>query len=138
MAVNKTRASLIRLQKHKVDELRRQVGELEAMRAGLLRQVEDLDATLRREAQRAREDDVARFAYPGFSRSVEDRKTNLRTSAAEIEAEINRVKADLGEAYQDLKRIELVEEARLDRERAAAARLEQSQMDELAARRSGM
>src|SRR5580692_11788465 len=95
--------TLLRLKRFRVDEMKRRIATIDAMRADLERKLTDLDDNVARERQRANDSDIGRLAFPSFLRSIETRRENLRTTLKEIEREFAVAQLDLNSAYQDLK-----------------------------------
>ena len=95
--------TLLRLKRFRVDEMKRRISTIDAMRANLERQLTNLDEDVAREKQRANDSDIGRLAFPSFLRSVEARRENLRNTLKEIEREYESAQLDLNNPLQDLK-----------------------------------
>jgi flagellar protein FliJ len=128
----KRRDTLMRLKRFRVDELKRRMGTLDAMRADLDRKLTDLEESVARERQRANDSDIGRLAFPSFLRSIESRRENLRTTLKEIDREREQCQGELSGAYQDLKSLELATEQQAKRVAEIEARRSQSRVDEMA------
>src|ERR1700688_2699187 len=115
-AMNRT-DTLLRLKRFRVDEMKRRMASIDAMKADLERKLSDLDENVTREKQRAGDSDIGRLAFPSFLRSIESRRENLRATMKEIEREFAVAQLDLNDAYQDLKSLEVATE-----QQAAACR----------------
>jgi flagellar export protein FliJ len=63
---------------------------------------------------------------------MNERSAKLENSVREIDREILSTKDALSEAYGELKKAELLEEQRIEREREAGQRREQNELDEIA------
>ena len=124
--------TLLRLKRFRVDEMKRRISTIDAMRANLERQLTNLDEDVAREKQRANDSDIGRLAFPSFLRSVEARRENLRTTLKEIEREYEAAQIDLNNAFQDLKALEFATEQQAKRLAEIEARRAQSRLDELA------
>ncbi len=124
--------SLLRLKRFRVDEMKRRMAAIEAMRADLERKLTDLDDNVTREKQRAGDSDIGRLAFPSFLRSIEARRENLRITLKEIEREYTAAQADLTNAFQDLKSMEFATEQQAKRVAEMQERRSQARMDELA------
>jgi flagellar export protein FliJ len=124
--------TLLRLKRFRVDEMKRRISTIDAMRANLARQLTNLDEDVAREKQRANDSDIGRLAFPSFLRSVEARRENLRTTLKEIEREYDSAQLDLNSAFQDLKALEFATEQQAKRLAEIEARRAQSRLDELA------
>ena len=125
----KSRETLIRLKKFQVDEKRRKVAQIETMIAEFDRMAGDLDREIKTEQDRAGIHDPGHFAYPTYAKAAIARRENLRRSAGELKAQLDDAQAVLGEAFEELKKVELLDERDQMRERAAEAALEQSELD---------
>src|SRR6202161_2028549 len=114
----KSRETLIRLKKFQVDEKRRKVAQIEGMIAEFERIAGDLDREIKTEQERAGIHDPAHFAYPTYAKAAIGRRENLKRSAGELKAQLDDAKAMLGEAFEELKKVELLDQRDQERERA--------------------
>ncbi|HUO91801.1 MAG TPA: flagellar FliJ family protein [Rhizomicrobium sp.] len=128
----KRRDTLMRLKRFRVDELKRRMATLDAMRADLDRKLADLEDSVAREKQRANDSDIGRLAFPSFLRSIESRRENLKNTLKEIDREREQCQGELSAAYQDLKSLELATEQQAKRVAEIEARRTQSRVDEMA------
>jgi flagellar protein FliJ len=128
----KRRDTLMRLKRFRVDELKRRMATLDAMRADLDHKLNDLEDSVARERQRANDSDIGRLAFPSFLRSIESRRENLRNTLKEIDREREQCQNELSAAYQDLKSLELATEQQAKRVAEIEARRTQSRVDEMA------
>ena len=124
--------TLLRLKRFRVDEMKRRIAAIDAMRIDLEKKLTDLDDNVAREKQRAGDSDIGRLAFPSFLRSIETRRENLRHTMKEIEREHAAAQLDLANAFQDLKALEVATEQQHKRLAEMQARRAQSRMDELA------
>lgn len=124
--------TLLRLKRFRVDEMKRRMAAIDAMKADLERKLADLDDNVAREKQRAGDSDIGRLAFPSFLRSIETRRENLRTTLKEIEREYVVAQADLTSAFQDLKSLEVATEQQAKRLAEMQARRAQARLDEMA------
>ncbi|HVV63419.1 MAG TPA: flagellar export protein FliJ [Pseudolabrys sp.] len=131
----KSRETLIRLKKFQVDERRRKVAQIEAMIAEFDRIAADLDREIKTEQDRAGIHDPAHFAYPTYAKAAISRRENLRRSAGELKTQLDDAKAHLGEAFEELKKVEMLDERDQARERAEANAREQTELDRIGAMR---
>jgi len=127
----KSRDTLIRLKKFQVDERRRKVAQIEGMIAEFERMAGDLDREIRSEQERAGIHDPAHFAYPTYAKAAMVRKDNLKRSADELKVQLDDAKAALGEAFEELKKVELLDERDQARERADENAREQTELDNI-------
>jgi flagellar FliJ protein len=124
--------TLLRLKRFRVDEMKRRIAAIDAMKADLERKLADLDDNVAREKQRAGDSDIGRLAFPSFLRSIEARRENLRTTLKEIEREHAAAQLDLSNAFQDLKSLEVATEQQAKRLAEMQTRRAQARMDEVA------
>ena len=120
----KSRDTLIRLRRFQVDEKRRRVTQIEMLMADFLRMAQELDREIAQEEARAGISDTAHFAYPTYARAAAGRRDNMRQSAAALEDQ-------LAEAFEDLKKVEILDDRERSAERAAEAAREQAAMDQI-------
>jgi flagellar export protein FliJ len=124
--------TLLRLKRFRVDEMKRRMASIEAMKSDLEKKLSDLDDNVTREKQRAGDSDIGRLAFPSFLKSIESRRENLRTTLKDIEREHEAAQADLSDAFQDLKSLEFATEQQAKRLAEIQARRTQARMDEMA------
>jgi len=127
----KSRETLIRLRKFQVDEKRRKVAQIEGMVAEFERMATDLDREILAEQDRAGIHDPAHFAYPTYAKAAMQRRENLKRSADDLKVQLDEAKAALGEAFEDLKKVELLDERDQQRERAVGNAREQAELDQI-------
>jgi flagellar export protein FliJ len=127
----KSRETLIRLKKFKVDEKRRKVAQIEAMIAEFDRMAADLDREIKAEQDRAGIHDPSHFAYPTYAKAAITRRENLKRSTGELRTQLEEAKALLGEAFEDLKKVEMLDERDQQRERAEQNAREQAELDRI-------
>ena len=129
----KSRETLIRLKRFHVDEKRRQVAQIEAMIADFQRMAADLDREISVEQTRAGIDDPGHFAYPTYAKAAMARRDNLVQSADNLKGQLEDARGQLAEAFEELKKVEILEERDQVRERAAEGRAEQAELDRIGA-----
>ena len=108
----KSRETLIRLKKFQVDEKRRRVAQIEGMIADFQRMSVDLEREIQSEQERAGINDPTHFAYPTYAKAAIQRRENLTRSADELRIQLEDAKSLLGEAFEELKKVELSGRAR--------------------------
>jgi flagellar FliJ protein len=124
--------TLLRLKRFRVDEMKRRIAAIDAMKADLERKLADLDDNVAREKQRAGDSDIGRLAFPSFLRSIEQRRENLRNTLKEIEREYAAAQGDMENAFQDLKSLEVATEQQAKRLAEMQNRRAQARLDEMA------
>ena len=125
----KSRETLIRLKKFQVDEKRRRVSQIEGMIADFQRMSVDLEREIKAEQDRAGINDPSHFAYPTYAKAAIQRRENLKRSADELKGQLNDAKEALAEAFEELKKVELLDERDQAREREVQAAQEQAELD---------
>jgi len=128
----KSRETLIRLKKFQVDEKRRKVAQIETMIAEFERMAGDLEREIRVEQDRAGIHDPGHFAYPTYAKAAITRRENLKRSADEPRTQLEDAKMALGDAFDELKKVELLDERDQMREREAEGAVEQAELDSIA------
>ena len=127
----KSRETLIRLKKFQVDEKRRKVMQIEGMIAEFERMANDLEREIKIEQDRAGIHDPTHFAYPTYAKATIQRRENLKHSADELKTQLNDAKEALEEVYEELKKVELLDERDQARERAEENAREQADLDSI-------
>lgn len=130
----KSRDTLIRLKRFHVEEKRRKVSQIEAMIAEFQRMAGDLDREIENEERRVGISDIAHFAYPTYAKAARTRRDNLANSAAELSGQLDDAKNALQEAFEDLKKVEILDDREKAAERAELAIRDQMEADRIAAR----
>jgi flagellar export protein FliJ len=127
----KSRETVVRLKKFQVDEKRRKVAQIETMIAEFDRMAGDLEREIRIEQDRAGIHDPAHFAYPTYAKAAIGRRENLKRSIEELRIQLEDAKSALGEAFDDLKKVELLDVRDQMRERETEPAAEQSELHEV-------
>lgn len=126
------RENLLRLKRFGVEELKRRLATLEAMRADVERKLADLEEAIARERQRSNDSDLGRLAFPSFMRAMDSRKENLTATLKETERERDRGRSDLTAAWQELKALESAAEQEAKRAAEIEMRRGELRLGELA------
>lgn len=122
----KSRETLVRLKKFQLDEKRRKVAQIETMIGEFDRMAGELEREIRLEQDRAGIHDPAHFAYPTYAKAAIARRENLKRSVDELRIQLEDAKSALGEAFDDLKKVELLDVRDQMRERETEVATEQS------------
>jgi len=133
----KSRDTLIRLKKFQVDEKRRKVMQIEGMIAEFDRMATELEREIKTEQDRANIHDPSHFAYPTYAKAALGRRDNLKRSADELKGQLEDARMALAEAFEELKKVELLDERDQMRERAADNAREQTELDRIGTMRVG-
>jgi flagellar protein FliJ len=119
----RSRESLLRLNRFRVEDARRQVADMDLMIQDLMRKHDDLDAHVKFEENRTGVTDPNNVNYSMAAKSVRGRRDNILRTVAELrdqqEAGVERLK----EAEADLRKIELLVEKEAPTAKAPAPAL---------------
>ena len=91
----------------------------------------DLEREIRLEQDRAGIHDPAHFAYPTYAKAAIARRENLKRSIDELRIQLEDAKSALGEAFDDLKKVELLDVRDQMRERDNEGLGEQTELHEV-------
>lgn len=130
----KSRDTLIRLKRFHVEEKRRRVSQIESMIAEFHRMAGDLDREIENEERRVGISDMTHFAYPTYAKAARTRRDNLMHSAGELSGQLEDAKSALNEAFEELKKVEILDDREKAAERAEMAMRDQIESDRIAAR----
>ncbi len=125
--------SLIRLRKWAVDERQRELGALVAREDQLITYGRELERQLIREGELVRSDPTASFMFGPFAEDHKKRRERLAITLAAVRKEIEQARDRLAAAFRERKTMEEVQKTRAENERVEANRLEQIELDEIAA-----
>ena len=114
----KSRETVIRLKKFQVDERRRRVAQIESMISEFERISGDLEREIKTEQDRSGIHDPGHFAYPTYAKAAIQRRDNLKRSAHDLKIQLEDAKAALNEAFEEMKKVELLDERDQMRERS--------------------
>jgi flagellar export protein FliJ len=117
----KSRDTLIRLKRFQLEEKRRRVRQIEMMAAEFMRMSSELEREIAVEEKRAGISDPRHFAYPTYARAAASRRDNLKSSIAELTAQLEEAKAAELDAEAVLVKVEALENRDKAAERPADA-----------------
>ena len=117
----KSRDTMIRLKRFQLEEKRRRVRQIERMLAEFTRMSGELDREIANEEKRAGISDPHHFAYPTYARAACARRDNLKSSIAELAAQIDEARAAQEEAQAELLKFEILESRDKTNDRAIEA-----------------
>ncbi|HKW53029.1 MAG TPA: flagellar FliJ family protein [Stellaceae bacterium] len=123
--------SLIRLHRWQVDERRRHLVDLEGLATQLAEESQRLDREEAREQAVAAASPEAAITYANYARRLIERRRKLAQSQAEVAEQIERSRALLGEAFQEVKRYETMAANRLRQQQRREERRQQQTLDNL-------
>jgi flagellar export protein FliJ len=131
----KSRETLIRLKRFQVDERRRKVAQIETMIDEFERMNAELEREISAEQAKAGISDPGHFAYPTYAKAAISRRDNLARSIGDLKVQLEDARGDLAEAFEELKKVEILEERDQQRERSEQAAREQAELDRIGAQR---
>jgi flagellar export protein FliJ len=103
----RSRDTLLRLARFKLQERQRQAMGLESMIAEFLRKQDDLDALISAEEARSGVTDPEHFNYPTTAKAALVRRDNLLASVADLNDQLAEVRAAYADEESELNRLEL-------------------------------
>jgi len=106
----RSKDTVMRLQRFRFEEKRRQVGEIEAMISDFQRKQDDLDQQVKLEEGRTGVSDPAHFSYSLTAKAIRTRRDNLVRSIADLREQLAEAKARLEDVAADLHKAELLVE----------------------------
>ncbi len=125
-------ATLIRLRKQRLDEMRVALAELERKRDQLIVAARHLEEEFKAEQKTAAASLEASITYGGYAAKVAEWREALVNETTKMEAEIERAGDAVVEAYRELKKYEVNESRRAARVHAESERRERRDLDEIA------
>lgn len=128
----KSLGTLIRLRKLALDEARRELTDLERMAEQIEVGRRDLDREYAAESEAARGDVDASYVFGNYLETVRKRCAEFDRQDQEVSQLKVLAEAKVREAFREVKRIEIAESNRQDRERTELARQDQVNLDEVA------
>jgi flagellar FliJ protein len=114
----KSHETLVHLSKLQVDAKQRKVSQIEGAIAEFERIAGELEREIKSEQSRSGIHDPAHFAYPTYAKAAMERRENLKRSAEELKVQLEDAKATLGEAFEEMRKVELLAERGLMHEQA--------------------
>jgi flagellar protein FliJ len=106
----RSRESLLRLNRFRVEDCRRQVADMDLMIQDLMRKHDDLDAHIKFEEQRTGVTDPNSVNYSMAAKSVRGRRDNILKTVGDLKDQQNSMVEKLQEAEGDLRKIEMLVE----------------------------
>ncbi|MEQ8248005.1 MAG: flagellar export protein FliJ [Alphaproteobacteria bacterium] len=122
--------TLIRVAKWNMEEKRRTLVALETMMSNFNARLRALEKELEREQSAARHNDEALVFYGNYARGVIDRRDTILRSIGELQGQLDAAHQDVTEAFQEVRRYEIVLERQQEREAAEQLRRDQNTLDE--------
>ena len=78
--------------------------------------------------------DPAHYAYPTYAKATRSRHDKLVASANDLREKLEEAKAELQDAFEDMKKVEILDDREKASERAEIAAREQAEMDRIGSR----
>jgi len=128
----KSREGVLRLKKFQVDEKRRQVAQIEGMLADFQEMVDILEKQISEEQRKAGIEDINHYAYPTFAKAAMKRRDNLYQSIDGLNAQLEKARENLSEAFEELKKLDILEERSQNEIEFQRAEADQAELDEIA------
>lgn len=124
--------TLIRLQRQKVDELKRKTVALENQKHVLTAKMDALAGELRRELELASATAEMGGFFGDFAERIRGRRAELEQEVRKLDKQIDDLSTQLRTVFGELKKYEIVLERRRAEAHAKEAKEENSQLDEIA------
>ncbi len=125
--------SLVRVHSWALNEKRQKLAGLEDLAGKMHEDLEQLEAELNNEQRAAGGSIEGTIAFPAFVAAALERRRKLRESIANLGLAIDAARAEVREAFQEVKKYELAQDNHERRERDKVARRERRELDELGA-----
>ncbi len=125
--------SLVRVHSWALNEKRQKLAGLEELADKMHQDLEQLEADLNNEQHAAAGSMEGTIAFPAFVAAALERRKKLRETIADLGFAIDAARAEVREAFQEVKKYELARDNHERREREKVARREQRELDELGA-----
>jgi flagellar FliJ protein len=123
--------TLIRLHKFQLDEKRRALAEIMTVIENMQGQRRAHEAAMAEEQRLASESFEAQRDWPAYSREAKQRLAMLDQAIAQIRIKEQEMAAQVQEAFEELKRVETIQERRIAEEEAERAKAERQELDEI-------
>ena len=131
----KSKKTLIRLHKWKVDQERRKLLLLQAEQSTLQEQKAKLEKSAIEEQAKAADMEHGALLYPSFAQSVILRRAQLDESLSGVSEKMKGALQSTKSAFLELKKYEIVDDNRIQSEKLEARRSDQREQDDVASQR---
>ncbi len=125
--------SLVRVHSWALNEKRQKLAGLEELAGKIHEDLEQLETELNNEQRAAAGSMEGTIAFPAFVAATLERRKKLHESIAKLGLAVDAARAEVREAFQEVKKYELAQDIHERREREKIARREQRDLDELGA-----
>ena len=124
---------LIRIRKHVVDQKQKFLAELYRQAEELDNQKKTMLDQLEVERKTVQDMGVEMLSYFGhYTSAVKERVADIDEARGKLEARIEIAREDIRDAFAELKKIEITQEAREDAEEAALNKRDSQELDDIA------
>lgn len=127
--------TLIRLARHELDERRRALAEVQGRQDKMRMDAAILEARLEAEGAVAQEAGPMAFAYIDYMRAALAERDRLNREADGLQPEVDKALEVVRQAFEEVKRLEMVAEAERLAERQKAEAAERAALDEVSLER---
>ena len=104
----RSKDSMLRLHRFKVEDKRRQVSDIEYMISDMQAKITDFNLQIEMEEKKNGVSDVNHFNYSMTAKSIRVRADNIKKSVDDLASQLATAKADLEEEEAELRKIELL------------------------------
>lgn len=125
--------TLIKLNRRKLDELRRRMGVLENQKNQLLAQSARLSKELEQEIVMASQKPEMGQFFGGFAKRIQKRQEDIAAEVRKLDQQMAALRDEIANAFADVKKFEIAEENAKKREEAERNRKETIMLDDIAA-----
>lgn len=131
----KSLKTLMRVQKSKIDQMKREQAAVEGRRDGVLNTMEQLKKELDREIEAFETMTEMRTFFGDFSQSIKDRQGKLMKEILRLERRIQEIGVQISAEFSELKKLEISHDRLVEEKKKAEEKKEQAELDELGAER---
>lgn len=104
----RSKEAMLRLQRFKVEEKRRQVSEIEFMISDLDAKISEFHQQVELEEKRTGVTDINHFSYSTTAKSIRVRADNIQKSVVGLREQLDRANSELDAEEAELRKIELL------------------------------
>ena len=104
----RSKESMLRLHRFKVEDKRRQVAEIEFMISDMEAKVTEFNKQIELEEKRTGVGDINHFNYSMTAKSIRVRGDNIKKSVCDLAEQLEKAKVELSEEEAELRKIELL------------------------------
>ena len=126
--------TLLRVKQREMDALKRQQGTLENQREELIKIIDALQNQLLGELKAAQEMPEMAHFFGDYSATIKQRQEMMHGHVRRVDVELDKLALQIRERFSEMKKYELALAAHEKRQRLAAARKAQAEMDEVGIR----